>query len=98
MCFMHIDQLDTLDKSYGSKNSSWVIVVTGVKRSFSPKCYNSLILNSLNAKLIHVHLFEIICLFCGVTGQSGFIWGHRGQKITFAKNAIKHTFLHSMTT
>ena len=29
MWLMHIDQLDTLDKSYGSKNSHWVIVVTG---------------------------------------------------------------------
>ena len=50
--------------------------VTGVKRSFLLKCYNSSILNSMTMRLIHVDQLETLYLCYGVKSQSGVIWGH----------------------
>ena len=42
----------------------------------------------MTIRLIHVHQLKTLYLYCGVKCQSGVIWGHRGQKIIFTKNAI----------
>ena len=56
----------------------------GSEYYFHQKCYDSSIFNSLNIKVIHVHKLERVYLFCGLKGQSGFIWSHRDQNIIFA--------------
>ena len=53
--------------------------VTGVKRSFSLKCYNSSVLHSMTIRLICLHQLETLYLCCGVKCQSGVLWGHWGQ-------------------
>ena len=62
--------------------------VTGIKRSFSLKCYNSSVLHTMTIKLIYVHQLEIVYLCYGVKCQSWVIWVHWGQKVIFTKNAI----------
>ena len=57
--------------------------VTGVKRSFSLKCYNLSMLHSMIIRLIQVDQLETLYLCYGVKCQSGVIWGHRGQKVIF---------------
>ena len=47
--------------------------VTGVKRSFSLKCYNSSMLHSMTIRLIRLHQLETLYLCCGVKCQSGVI-------------------------
>ena len=71
--------------------------VTGVKRSFSLKCYNSSNFHSMTIRLIHVHQLESVYLCYGMKCQSGVIWGHWGQKVIFTQNAINSANLHSMT-
>ena len=88
---MHIHQLDTLYKSYGSKNSPGVIWGhRGEKFIFTKKCYNSYTINSMNIKCVHVHKLETFYLFCGVTGQSGVIWGCGGSNHYFDTTFIAH--------
>ena len=62
--------------------------VTGVKRSFLLKCYNSSMLYSITMKIIHVHQLETLYLRNGVKCPRGVIWGHWGQKVIFTKLAI----------
>ena len=76
-------------KVMGLKNHTGSLGVTGVKRSFSLKMLqSSFILHSMTIRLIHVHQLEPLYLCYGVKCQSGVIWGHRGQKVIFTKNAI----------
>ena len=44
-------------------------------------------LHSMTIRLIHVHQLETLYLYYGVKYQPGVIWGHRGQKVIFSKNA-----------
>ena len=55
---------------------------------FTKKCYKSSMLYSMTMKLIHVHKLETLYLYNGVRSQTGVIWGHRGQKVIFTKNAL----------
>ena len=48
-------------------------------------------LHSMTIRLIHVHQLETLYLCYGVKGQPGVIWGHRGQKVIFTKNATSPT-------
>ena len=41
-------------------------------------------------RLEHMHQLEMLYQCYGVKGQSGVIWGHRGQKGKFNKNDINH--------
>ena len=59
-----------------SKNCPGSFGVTGVKRSFHLKCYNSSILYRMTMRLMHVHQLETLYLSYGVKGQPGVIWGH----------------------
>ena len=78
--------------------------VTGVKRSFSLKCYNSSMLQSMTIKLIHIDQLENLYLCCGVTcqsggvtGQTGVIWDHWSQKSHFHQKYYNFSMLRSMT-
>ena len=63
---IYIHQLDTLYKSYGSKNSPGVIWGhRGEKFIFTKKCNNSYTINSMNIKSVHVHKLETFYLFVG---------------------------------
>ena len=65
--------------------------VTGVKRSFSLKCRNSSMLQSMTIRLIHVHQLQTLYLGYGVKCQSGVNWGHWGKKGQKLKNATPPT-------
>ena len=49
-------------------------------------------LYSMTIRLIHVHQLETLYLCYGVKCQPGVIWGHRGQKVIFTKNAISPSY------
>ena len=51
----------------------------------------------MTAELIHVHQFETLYLFCGLKGQPGVIWGHRGQKIHFYLKCYNSPIQDSLT-
>ena len=44
-------------------------------------------LHSMSIQLIYAHKVETLYLLYRVNGQPGVIWGHRGQKDHFHKNA-----------
>ena len=48
--------------------------------------------HSMTMRVIHVYKLKSVYLFYGVKCQSGFIWGHWGQKVIFTKNAITRPF------
>ena len=50
-------------------------------------------LHSMTIRLIHVHQLETLYLCYGVKGQPGVIWGHRGQKVIFTKNATSTDYM-----
>ena len=50
-------------------------------------------LHSMTIRLIHVHQLETLYLCYGVKGQPGVIWGHRGQKVIFTKNAFSTDYM-----
>ena len=45
-------------------------------------------LHSMTIRLIHVDQLETFYPCSGVKCQPGVIWGHRGQKVIFTKNAL----------
>ena len=47
----------------------------------------------MTIRLIHVHQLETLYLCYGVKGQPGVIWGHRGQKVIFTKNATSTDYM-----
>ena len=83
---IHVHQLETFYLCYGGQMSIWGH--WGPKVVFHYKCYNLSMLHSLAIRLIRVHQLVILFLFYGVKCQSGVIWGHRGRKVIFAKNAL----------
>ena len=50
-------------------------------------------LHSMTIRLIHVYQLETLYLCYGVKGQPGVIWGHRGQKVIFTKNATSTDYM-----
>ena len=44
---------------------------------------------------MHIHQLETLYQCYEVNGQSGVIWGDKGQKVKFVKNDINHMF-HTM--
>ena len=47
----------------------------------------------MTIRLINVHQLETLYLCYGVKGQPGVIWGHRGQKVIFTKNATSTDYM-----
>ena len=87
--FMHIDQLDTLYKSYGSKNSPGVTWGhRGQKVIFTKKCYFSFRLHCMAMGLMHINHLDTLYKSYRSRNSPGVTWGHRGQKVFFNKNAI----------
>ena len=71
--------------------------VTGVKRSFSPKCFNSNRLRSIDTWLMHMHKLDSLYKSYHIKNSSGVIWGHRGQKVIFTKNVSTQTDYVALT-
>ena len=44
----------------------------------------------MTTRLLHRFKFETLYLFEGVKYQPRVIWGHRGEKVMFTKNAIEY--------
>ena len=89
MGLMYIDQLDTLYKSYGSRNSPGVTWGhRGQKVNFTKKCYFSFRLHGLVMGLMHIDQLDTLYKSYGSRNSPGVTWGHRGQKVIFTKNAI----------
>ena len=85
---LHIDQLDTLYKSYGSKNSSGSFGSQESKVHFHQKRCNSYRLHGMVMWFMHMHQLDTLYQSNGCENSSGGIWGHRGQKVIFTKNAV----------
>ena len=82
---LHIVQLDTLYKSYGSKNSSGVM---GSKGHFHQKCFNSYRLYGIVMWFMHMHQLDILYQSNGSANSLGS-FGVTGVKRSFSrKNAI----------
>ena len=79
-------------KVMGLENYVGSFGVTGVKRSFSLKCFNLSMLHSMTIRHIHMYQFEILYLCYGVKCQTGVIWGHRGQKDILTKNVLNRPY------
>ena len=62
--------------------------VTGVKRSVLPKCYFSYKLYGIVMELMHIRQLDTLYKSYGSRNSAGVIWGHRGQKVIFTKNAV----------
>ena len=87
--FMYIDQLDTLYKSDGSKNSPGVTWGhRGQMVIFTKKCYFSFRLHCMAMGRIHIAHLDTLYKSYGSRNSPGVTWGHRGQKVIFTKNAI----------
>ena len=91
---LHIDQLDTLYKSYGSKYSSGV---TGSKAHFHQKRCNSYRLHGMVMWFMHMHQLDTLYQSNGCENSSGVIWGHRGQKVIFTKKCCNSSVVDSKT-
>ena len=92
MWLIYIDQLYTLYKSYGSRNSveviwgHWGQKVIFTKNAISPSHYMVMVIG-----FMHIHQLDTLYKSYGSRNSSGVIWGHRGQKVIFTKNAISPT-------
>ena len=86
---LHIVQLDTLYKSYGSKNSSGVIPGhRGQKGHFHQKCFNSYRLHGIVMWFVHMHQLDTLYQSNGSENSLGS-FGVTGVKRSFSrKNAI----------
>ena len=97
MRLMHIDQLDTLYKSYRIKIHLGSLGVTGVKSSFSQK---TLFLQHITwyGHVTHAYLSDRYLYRSNRSKNSfGVIWGHRGSKGHFHLKSYNSSMLHSMT-
>ena len=47
-------------------------------------------------RLEYMHQLETLYQCYGIKGQSGVIWGHRGQKAKFTKKYYKSLMLHTI--
>ena len=72
---MHIDQLDTLYKSYGSKNSFGVIWGhRGQKVIFTKNSYR---LHDMVMRFMHMHQLDTLYQSNRSKNSPGVIWGHK---------------------
>ena len=89
---MYIDQLYTLYRSYGSRNSVGVIWGHWVQEViFTKKCHFSFRLHGMVIGFMHIHQLDTLYKSYGSRNSPGVIWGHKGQKVIFTKNAISPT-------
>ena len=80
MGLMHIHQLGTFYKSYGSRNSPGVIWGhRGKKGNFHQKCYFSFRLRGMVMGLMHIYQLDILYKGNGSRNSPEVIWGHGGQ-------------------
>ena len=84
-------------KSYQQFDLKGQIGVTGVKNvkksCFYGKCYSSYMLHSRVTWLRYINKLETLYKTYWLKFRFWVIWGHRGQKLIFTKNASPHTIL-----
>ena len=85
---IHVHTLRLSTYVMGSRVNLGLFGVIGGQRSFSLKCYNSSMLQSMTIGLIQVDQLETLYICYVIKCQSGVIWGHWGQKVIFTINAI----------
>ena len=82
-------------KSYQQFDLKGQIGVTGVKyvkkSFFYGKCYSSYMLHSRVTWLRYINKLETLYKTYWLKSRFWVIWGHRGQKFIFTKNASPHT-------
>ena len=74
--------------SYDQNGVKGHVGVTGVKRSKTQKRYSSYRLQGMITWLMCMHQLDPRYKSYGSKNSPGVIWGHRGQKVIFTKNAI----------
>ena len=89
MGLMHIDQLDTLYKSYGSRNSPGVTWGhRGQKVIFTKNAISHSDYVGMTMELMYIDQLDTLYKSYGSRNSPGVTWGHRGQKVIFTKIAI----------
>ena len=82
-------------KSYQQFDLKGQVGVTGVKNvkkfCFYGKCYSSYMLHSRVTWLRYINKLETLYKTYWLKSRFFVIWGHRGQKFSFTKNASPHT-------
>ena len=82
-------------KSYQQFDHKGQVGVTGVKNvkkiCFYGKCYSSYMLHSRVTWLRYINKLETLYKTYRLKFRFWVIWGHRGQKFIFTKNASPHT-------
>ena len=77
--------------SYDQNGVKGHVGVTGVKKvKNSKKRYSSYRLQGMITWLMYMHQLDHFYKSYHFKNSSGVIWGHRGQKVIFTKNAITH--------
>ena len=64
----------------------------GQKGHFRQNCYFSFRLHAMVMGLMHIDQLDTLYKSYGSRNSSGVIWGHRGQKVIFTKNAISPSY------
>ena len=84
----HYNKSRTFDvTSLGSKVT---LGSPGSKGHLHQKCYFSFRLHGMVMGLMHIYQLDTLYKSYGSRNLRGVIWGHRGQKVIFIKNAITH--------
>ena len=82
-------------KSYQQFDLKGQVGVTGVKNvkkfCFHGKCYSSYMLHCRVTWLRYINKLETLYKTYWLKSRFWVIWGHRGQKFIFTKNASPHT-------
>ena len=82
-------------KSYHQFDLEGQVGVTGVKNvktfCFYGKCYSSYMLHCRVTWLRYINKLETLYKIYWLKSRFWVIWGHRGQKFIFTKNASPHT-------
>ena len=93
MGLIHIDQLDTLYKSYGSRNSPGVTWGhRGQKVVYTKNAISLFRWHGMAMGLMHIDQLDTLYKSYGSRNSPVVTWGHRGQKVIFTKNAISPSY------
>ena len=88
---IHVYQLETLYLCYGVKMPIWgQLGSLGSKRSKTQKRYSSYRSQGMIMRLMYLHQQDPLYKRYHFKNSSGVIWGLRGQKLIFTKNALTH--------
>ena len=87
MWLMYMHQLDPSTKVIGLKIHPGSLGSKGSKGNFHQKCYFSYRLHDMVTWLMYMHQLNTLYKNYWFKNSPRVIWGHRGQKVIFIKNA-----------